>query len=372
LALHKFDFQEEYTMRGRGRIFIFLALILIIGVAAVFILFQGSILKPPASTQVADMVNIIIAGQNIPQGEQITEEMLDTIPVPANQRSTATFLDTQMTSVVGQYARYPLDQSVVITTAMITPSRGELAEKGPQWATLISAGKVAVSIPTTRLASAGFGVADGSYVNIIACMLFVDVDTEYQSSLPNQTAVLAGSGTLPDALPFWTMGVAQDDPEQTWPKGRLELEPSIQQLFYIIPSESQRPRLVCQTIIQNVMVLRLGNFPLNPDAWGAPSTSTQADTGQPAQEATLTPPDIVTLVVDPQDAVSLNYLIYSGAELTLTLRSTGDESLMETEAIALHNLLSQYNITLPVKLPYSLEPAIYKLTPPLIEPTPQP
>ncbi len=360
-------------MRGRGRIFIFLALILIIGVAAVFILFQGSILNPPPSTQAADIVNIIIAGQDIPQGEQITQEMLGTIQLPAAQRSEVMFIEEQSALVVGMYARYPLQPGVVITSAMITASRGELAESGPQWATLIPAGKVAVAIPTTRLASVGFGVADGSYANIIACMLFVDVDTEYQTELPNQTATLAGSGTLPDQLPFWTMGVVGDDPKTTWPKGRLELEPSIQQLFYVVPSGNQRPRLVCQTIIQNVMVLRLGNFPLGPEAGGAPAATAQQDPqAQPPQETTVTPPDIVTLVVDPQDAVSLNYLIYSGAELTLTLRSTGDDSLMDTEAIALHNLLSQYNITLPVKLPYSMEPGIYNLTPPLAEPTLQP
>ncbi len=358
-------------MRGRGRIFIFLALILIIGVAAVFILFRGSILNPPQATQASDMVNIIIAGQDIPQGEQITQEMLGTLQLPASQRSEVMFLEEQSSSVIGMYARYPLEPGVVITSAMITSSRGELAEKGPQWATLIPAGKVAMTIPTTRLASVGFGVADGSYANIIACMLFVDVDTEYQTDLPNQTAVLAGSGTLPDQLPFWTMGVAQDDPETTWPKGRLELEPSIQQLFYVVPSGNQRPRLVCQTIIQNVMVLRLGDFPLDPEAWGAPATGAQQDQqGQPTE--TTKAPDIITLVVDPQDAVSLNYLIYSGAELTLTLRSTGDDSLMDTEAIALHNLLSQYNITLPVKLPYALGPAIYDLVPPLVDATPQP
>ena len=32
-------------------------------------------------------------------------------------------------------------------------------------------------------------------------------------------------------------------------------------MFYLLPSEAQRPRLVSQTLIQNVMVLQLGNFP---------------------------------------------------------------------------------------------------------------
>jgi pilus assembly protein CpaB len=66
----------------------------------------------------------------------------------------------------------------------------------------------------------------------------------------------------------------------------------------------------------------------------------------------------VTLIVSPQDAISLNYLIYSGAQLTLALRSAGDASRIETEAVTLQFLLDQYNIPVPVKLPYGLEPRI--------------
>ena len=64
------------------------------------------------------------------------------------------------------------------------------------------------------------------------------------------------------------------------------------------------------------------------------------------------PPDVITLVVNPQDAVTLNYLIFSGAQLTLALRGTGDDSIELTEAATLQFLLDQYNISVPAKLPY--------------------
>jgi pilus assembly protein CpaB len=70
-------------------------------------------------------------------------------------------------------------------------------------------------------------------------------------------------------------------------------------------------------------------------------------------------------MVSPQDAVTLNYLIFSGAQITLTLRNPNDvDNYPPTEAATLQYLLSQYNIPVPAKLPYSLEPRIDSLVPP--------
>jgi pilus assembly protein CpaB len=62
--------------------------------------------------------------------------------------------------------------------------------------------------------------------------------------------------------------------------------------------------------------------------------------------------------------VTLNYLIYSGAQLTLALRSAGDDTRVQTEAATLDFLLTQYNVPVPVKLPYGLEPRIDELASP--------
>jgi pilus assembly protein CpaB len=92
---------------------------------------------------------------------------------------------------------------------------------------------------------------------------------------------------------------------------------------------------------------------------------------EPADElATIekvAPPDIITLIVDPQSAVTINYLLYSGAELTLALRAAGDTTIVSTEATTLQFLLDVYNIPIPAKLPYSLTPRIDELQAPNLE-----
>jgi len=143
---------------------------------------------------------------------------------------------------------------------------------------------------------------------------------------------------------------------------------------------------VSQTLIQNVVVLQLGNFPTPYEREQAelqtePTPTPDPAAEPPAEEAVVEeiippPPDVVTLIVTPQDAVTLNYLIYSGAQLTLVMRNPLDTSVVPTEAVTISYLLDQYNIPIPVKLPYGFQPAVTELTTPVLQndlvPTPQP
>jgi pilus assembly protein CpaB len=45
----------------------------------------------------------------------------------------------------------------------------------------------------------------------------------------------------------------------------------------------------------------------------------------------------------------------------MTLRNPSDQSRLQTEAATLQFLLSQYNIPVPAKLPYALEPRLDSL-----------
>jgi pilus assembly protein CpaB len=171
-------------------------------------------------------------------------------------------------------------------------------------------------------------------------------------------------------------------------QGRPETDLLMNQTFYILPSEPQRPRLVSQTLIQDVIVLQMGNFltpaektaleATQPAATPTPAPGTEPAQGQAAPTPTPMPaaPDVITLIVSPQDAVTLNYLIYGGAQLTLVLRNPRDAEANGTEAVTLSYLLDQYNIPIPVKLPYGFEPAVKELVPPSLKndstPTPQP
>ena len=113
-----------------------------------------------------------------------------------------------------------------------------------------------------------------------------------------------------------------------------------------------------------------------PTATPQPGAEQPTPQGAPTPTPMPAPPDVITLIVSPQDAVTLNYLIYGGGQLTLVLRNPRDAGTGGTEAVTLSYLLDQYNIPIPVKLPYGIEPAVTALVPKLLPndatPTPQP
>ncbi len=335
----------------RGRILIFLLLILIVGLAVAYVAIRAFLQAQTAKPTAPVTVQVFQAAQNIPQGATITEDALTTITIPGDKVSAVEFTADERSQLVGKVAKYPLEQGVVITSAMVTDSSQAVAIAGPQWAALIPSGMTAVSIPASRLSLASYGIDDGAHINLNACFLFVDVDPSFQSITPNLTAVLTATGFPKDALPILTLGVGGTG----GPQGRLELDPSLQQPFYYVPSEAQRPRVVCQTILQNVVVMKRGDF--------SAATAPTANQQQPAQGAPVAP-DIVTLIVSPQDAVTLSYMVYTNAQIMMTLRNPSDQSRLATEAATLQFLLSQYNIPVPAKLPYALQPKIDQLTTP--------
>lgn len=335
----------------RGRMLIFLLLIVIVGVVVVGVAVR-LFLQAQSKPQVPAYVDIIIASQNIPQGAKITADALGSMTIPQDKLMAVEYTVDRKAELLNKVAKYPIDQGTPITSSLITDASQAVPISGPQWAALVPPGMTAISIPINRLALSAYAVNDGAHVNVNACFLFIDVDPSFQSALPNQTAVLTGTGFPQNALPVLSLGAASTNLGQ----GRLELEPSLQQPYYVIPSESQRPRVVCQTILQDVIVMKLGNFPLIP---------TQAQAAQ-TQQAAPAAPDIVTLIVSPQDAVALSYLVYTNAQIMLALRNPSDQSRMATEAATLQFLLSQYNIPVPAKLPYGMQPRIDQLAAPFM------
>jgi pilus assembly protein CpaB len=242
---------------------------------------------------------------------------------------------------------------------MVGTAPGELA--GPAWAVQVPPGMVAVSIPTNRLAAAAYGVNDGAHVNVTACMTFVDVDPAYQSILPNYVSSMRDI-YFPEAdRPFISIDPLTS--EQPARQGRVELDPTFQKPIYTVPSEVQRPRLVCQMILQNVTVMNLGNFELEKPVTTA--TDPAAATPVPVQTQGEIP-DIITLMVTPQDSISLNYFVYSGAVISMSLRNPNDNARIEAQSATLTSILTQYNISLPSKLPYAQQPRLDVLAPPVL------
>jgi Flp pilus assembly protein CpaB len=333
-------------MKRGSRILLFLVVVIVILIAvALFVFGRGGNLFSTAPTPTPPLVSIVIVGQPINRDDQIKEESLSTLQLP--QTSVKEKMITDKQAVVGKYAMFPLAQGLPLTTDMVSDRPG-MNQPGSDASKIISPGLVAISIPISRLSSLVYGIRDGDRVNVIATTLFIDVDAAFQSSLPNFTAKVTGVGFVPDTLPVITVGIASGGPASA--EGRAELDPTLNQALYISPSEPQRPRLVSQMILQDIQVLHVGNFTL------AGQEPQKAVEGQPAPTpAPVPPPDSITLIVSPQDAVALTYFMNSGTQFNLTLRAPDDTTRVETEAATLQYLLSQYAIPVPAKLPYAME-----------------
>jgi pilus assembly protein CpaB len=396
---------------GRGRIFIYLGLIIILGLVAVVVLGTrlpgilggGGGEQVPEATPIPPVPEITVIGttQRIPRGAEITDEVITEFTIP--QELSVESMITNRADVLGKRAKFNLESGVPLFVNDLSETLEDLSDVGSVAAFLIPRGMVAVSIPVNRLSSVAFGVERGDHVNVIVTLPFVDIDAEYQSELPNSTSsviapgpslllTVEGEGQIDST--FVTDELLQNVAAQsatggnTSPQGRVELDPNLNQPFYIVPSEPQRPRLVSQAVIQDAIVLQLGTFLLpgeedpllavEEEPTEVPPEEQQQAQQQPVEEEDTgpEPPDIVTLIVSPQDAVTLNYLIYSGAQLSLAMRAFNDDTLVDIEAVTLQFLLDEYNIPVPAKLPFGTQPRIEEIVPPVltndIQPTEEP
>lgn len=366
----------------RGRTLIIVGLLLIIVIAGGYLVYTQFLQpgptppvvggEPAQPTQAVNLETAVRLTQPIPRGTELNETMLDTVSVP--QEAFLPGMFTEFSEVVGRKARYDLEAGMLLTSQVILDLEEALPLGGSDWALVIEPGKVAVSIPISRLSAVSYAPQSGDSVDVIATMVMIDLDTDFQTVLPNSISnCVTGPGLPEDQACLTGSGPGL--------QGRTEVDPALGIPFYVIPSEqNQRPRMVSQSILRNVTVLRVGDFPFEgPEgemitveeavATPIPDDAAQQQGQQVEQQAQQQPvrlPDVITLIVNPQDAVTLNYLVFSGAELTLTLRAAGDDSADPTEAVTLQFLLDEYNIPVPVKLPFGLENSEGQLTVPTL------
>jgi Flp pilus assembly protein CpaB len=362
----------------RGRIFFYLAFIIILALIAVFVVWQR-FLQPANTTPgvvqetAVPKVDVVIVTQRVPRGAVLEANVLSTIPWQENALIPGMF--QKMDQVIGRQARFDLEAGIPLTSGMLVTSAEQLSTTGSLAALSIPKGMVAVSIPIDRLSAVSYAPQSGDHVNVIVTMSFVDLDTDFQTILPNKTGLVIGPGTPQQgALPNLTAQIQGSDSLV----GKAAQDATLGAPVYNQPSEPQRPRLASQTLLQDAVVLRMGDFTETPPTAAPTQTPGEA---QPTAEATPTvtkPPEVVTLIVTPQDAVTLNYLMSlgGGAKITLALRASGDDSRVETEAVTLQFLLDQYNIPVPVKLPYGTQPRVDQVALPTLTSeaaaTPQP
>jgi Flp pilus assembly protein CpaB len=355
----------------RGRILILLALILLLGAVAAFLVLTrlggGGPAQPVEETPSAPIgeAQIVIAAQDISRGSEIPTDGVILSPFPAD--FVVETMVTDVDQVIGKRARMDIARGVPITERMITEESGDQLGTGSDASLAIPPGMTAIAVPMNRFSSVAFALRDGDSVDVIVSMLMIDLDPDFQTSLPNETAILVGpngevlTGTGATQVEQSAEGTQASAPEPI-PLGRVDTEEETGQLMYLLPVGQQRPRLVAQRLISNATVLHVGEFELPVAEEAQPAADTGAPAGAPAQgqqpvEPVEAPkPSIVSLIVAPQDALALRWALNAGAQLTMTLRAPGDDTETETTSVTLQFLIDNYDIAVPSKVPYGLEP----------------
>jgi len=357
----------------RGRIFFILAFILLLGLLAVVVVWQrflrpgGTGGEQTAAPTPEETVNVVVMAQSVSRGDVIGADALQLIPISRKLFYTGMFED--IGQVVGKMAKYDLDAGTFLNASMLASSAEELSGTGSNIALSIPRGMVAISLPINRLSSVSYPPQAGDHVNVIVTMRMIDLDTEWQTMLPNRIDAVFAPNVVTNET---GSNLIFDEFGDNSYFGKGETVASLGWTTYSVPSEgirtsenkpNQRPRLVSQNLLQNAIVLNVGNYASNLMGSTDEKATTAPEEGAAEGETTTTTttpatptPDYISLIVTPQDAISLNYLIYSGAQITLVLRSANDDSRVQTEAATLQFLLDQYDIPVPVKLPYGVDP----------------
>ncbi len=296
-----------------------------------------------------ELVEIVIAVQDLPRGFRIPPNAITLAPYPKDLVPFNAI--TNLEDVIGMIARTDIYREQPILSNLVVEDLTDIARVGSDAAAILPSNLVAVAIPMDRLTSVAYAVQDGDRVDVIMSMLFVDVDEIFQSIVPNENTLF----TITEEGDINFLEAVPGRPETS------ALGPMI-----VSPSEQQRPRLVTQRTIQEAFVVHVGNFPTDGRFIGIPPTPTPVpvegetdDSGTPLPPTPTPPrPDIITLGVPPQDAVVLAWAVEARIPITLALRSATDTSRVPTTPVTLDYLMNEFNITVPVKRPYAIEPAI--------------
>lgn len=366
-------------MRRVGRLILFLAVLILLAVLCVVGGMRFGVIpgldgmagKEATETPVIPMADVVILAQPVKRGERIREEMLALAKIPAD--SVVPTMLTDPAEAIGKLAVRDLPQGLFLTQGDLVDSANALFEgSGSIAASQIPPGYVAISIPISRLTSVSYAIQPGDRVGVLVTLPFVDVDLDFQTVLPNLTAGVIGNAVWVNAGEDLGGGVMTAEMLQTFvqqvtaaggPVGRVETDGEFN--FYVVPSEAQRPRFVTQLIIRDARVLHVGDFlerevEPTPEPQQSPTPAPQAGENQPQAQAPAAPaaPDVVTLIVTPQDAVTIKYLLDRHMVLTLVLRGAEDETSLETDAVTLAYLLDEYRLVIPSKETFDLVPRI--------------
>ena len=300
--------------------------------------------------QPTETLEIAIAANNLTQGMEITDRTIQWWEWPVDQLPATYYTDP--TQVLGYYVKVDLiPQGMPLMHSMLVPSLSEVALEGGMLAQTIPQGKRAYAIPIDLLGAVAWTLEPGDYVDVLVSWQIIDLDEEFQTTLPNQ---------------FVCMGEGEGSCQGIF--GRMELLPTGQTVM-VYPTTDPETTYVAQMTIQDAQVFAVGEYqPVEPapaegevsrpsdDVVGAPPDGDQGTAEGEGAPAVPSPPavQVVILIVDPQDALVLKAVTELQADIDLVLRASGDRQIVTTDAVSLEYILTRYGISVPPKLPYSV------------------
>jgi len=295
----------------RGRLLILMGLILACGTAAIVFILLQSMQKEPTTPPI-ETAEVVIAAQPIEEDElvdgRLETKQVDVTTIPGGAL-------TSVDGTIGLLAKIRIDQGTIVTSAMLQSKEEQMA-KG-QVGQLVEPGYVAVAFPITELSSVSYGVQPNDLVDILVTFVFIDVDTETQSKEP----------LCPPICP------AAEGGQST------------------TTGASQYPRLVAQLTLQKIRVLGVGRWTYMPPT-PEPGQQTGGDT---AAAASAEPPQFITLMLTPQDALVLKLAREHDASIDLAIRAKDDTQDFTTQQVTLDYILSRFGVSVPAKHEYTIE-----------------
>jgi Flp pilus assembly protein CpaB len=330
-------------MRSGRALIIVGIVILVVGVIVVAVLMRGNGQPAPEPTPTggpdggdepvdfvappSGMKTIVVAAQDIPRGTRITEANNAVRTASWPEAAVPDEVLTDVDDVYGTIARTDIVREMPILEGMVSDEAGDLAAMGSDAALMVPRGRVGYALSVGGNASVAWAIQPGDHVDVLISMLFIEIDEEFQTALPNLMPLEEGTRAL----------------------GRVE-ELADGTLVMALPGESeQRPRLVTQLTVQDAIVLRVGTW----------MEEAEAPAQEPAEGEEPTAPTQrlarwVTLAVTPQDAAVLKYSEEMLASMDFVLRSAADHdgAVVTTEAVTLQYIFDRFNIEVPGELPF--------------------
>ncbi|MDX9954342.1 MAG: SAF domain-containing protein [Anaerolineae bacterium] len=354
-------------MRSNRGLLLIILLLILVGIGGFFWLRLRGAQNTPESEMTPteppqELVEIVVAAQDIPRGQRIIVEDLAVVlqPWPKEALPLEYFNTTQ--DVDQKFARMDIARGMPLAPSMLGQPGGMLSVGGSA-AALFESGYVAYTIPMDAQGAVAWAPMPGDRVDVIAAIQLVTVDPEFQSGLPNR---------------FISLPAGEGEQVLSGDYGRFEALPNGQDAF-IYQSGPGFPNLAVLMTVQNAIVWRVGT-------WNEPETQVAAEPetrteqaggllGSTAAQPQATPVaapvlrgdvEPITLLVYPQDSLVLKYLMEMGADLDLVLRSAADTDLVITEPVWLRYIMDKYQLP---DQPSDLPVAVTPIRPPLVLPT---